>query len=128
MNTGGGGFSSAQLSVDPDGCGIPHPDDCTIVVTRSDEVTKAALRGDLESACTWSVEQVLEDELQLRPALLEVSLEGLNFMDSSGLRVLLVLQWNAERLGVPVRFVRPRGAVRRTLHFAKALDYLGIEG
>jgi anti-anti-sigma factor len=55
-------------------------------------------------------------------------LEGLSFIDSSGLRAFLLLQRNAERLGVPIRFMRAHGAVRRTLAFAKALDYLGIEG
>jgi anti-anti-sigma factor len=62
-----------------------------------------------------------------RPDLLEVSLEGLEFLDSSGLRVLLLLHRNAGVIGVPLRFVRPRGAVRRTLEFAKALNYLGID-
>ena len=105
----------------------PGPGDCDVVVARAEDVTRALLRGDLETGCAWEVERVLDEELRLRPPLLEVSLEGLHFMDSSGLRVFLMLQRNAERLGVPLRFVRPHGAVRRTLEFAKALDYLGIE-
>src|SRR3712207_8591347 len=48
-----------------------------------------------------------------RPELLEVSLEGLEFLDSSGLRVLLLLHRNASDIGVAVSIVRPCGPVRR---------------
>ena len=75
---------------------------------------------------TRSVEASLDEELRARPTALIVSLEGLQFLDSSGLRMLLLLHRNATRLRVPIRFVRPQGAVRRTLDFARALDYLGI--
>jgi stage II sporulation protein AA (anti-sigma F factor antagonist) len=101
--------------------------DCDVVVTRTETVTRALLRGDLETGCASNVERVLDEELRLRPALLEISLEDLDFLDSSGLRVFLMLQRDAERLDVPLRFVRPKGAVRRTLEFAKAIEYLGIE-
>ena len=103
------------------------PGSCAIALSRDDGKVVALLTGDLETNTSWDVERVLDEELRTRPDLLEVSLEGLDFMDSSGLRMFLLLQRNAERLGVPVRFTRPRGAVRRTLEFAKALDYLGID-
>jgi stage II sporulation protein AA (anti-sigma F factor antagonist) len=100
---------------------------CGVEIAHNDGAMTALLRGDLETSSSWDVETILADALQTRPSAFEISLEGLNFLDSSGLRVLLLLQRNAEQLGVPVTFVRPRGAVRRTLDFAKALDYLGIK-
>jgi anti-anti-sigma factor len=100
---------------------------CDIEIHREVDATIAALSGDLEAASAPDIERILGDELQTRPRALEISLEGLTFMDSSGLRMFLLLQRNAQRLGVTLRFVRPRGAVRRTLEFARALDYLGIE-
>ena len=99
---------------------------CGVEIAHVDGGMTAMLRGDLETSSSSDVETILADALQTRPAALEISLEGLDFLDSSGLRVLLLLQRNAEQLGVPLSFVRPRGAVRRTLDFAKALDYLGI--
>lgn len=101
---------------------------CDITVTHTAKGTLATLSGDLETASAPDVERILDDALRANPQSLEISLEGLNFMDSSGLRSFLLLQRNAQRMGVPLRFVRPTGAVRRTLEFAKALDYLGIDG
>jgi anti-anti-sigma factor len=99
---------------------------CAVHVERDAERTTARLVGDLELASAWDVEEVLRRELNARPASLEVSLAGLDFLDSAGLRVLLILSRTAQSLGVPLRFTGPRGPVRRTLDFAKALDYLGI--
>ena len=95
-------------------------------MSREDGVTRAVLRGDLDTSSAVVVERLLDDALRAGPSALSVSLEGLGFLDSSGLRMLLLLQRNAQRLGVPISFARPQGAVRRTLDFAKALDYLGI--
>ena len=100
---------------------------CDVAITRTPERSVAALSGDLETGSAWEVEKILDDELRSGASSMEVSLSGLGFVDSSGLRVFLLLQRNARRLGVPLRFVGPRGPVRRTLEFAKALDYLGIE-
>jgi anti-anti-sigma factor len=103
------------------------PAGCDVEVRRGANSTVVELFGDLETASAPEIERILDGELLARPALLEVSLEGLSFLDSSGLRMFLLLKRNAQRLDVAMRFVRPRGAVRRTLEFAKALDYLGIE-
>jgi len=100
---------------------------CHVVITRSHSGTVALLTGELETSCAWDIEKVLDDELRAHPRAVEVSLDGLTFIDSSGLRVLLLVQRNAQRLDVPLRFVRAVGAVRRTLEFSKAFDYLGID-
>ena len=97
-----------------------------VVVTRGATGTVVELHGDLETTAAWDVERLLDSMLRDRPPRIEVSLEALEFLDSSGLRVFLVTRQNAQRLGIPLIFSGARGAVRRTLDFAKALDYLGI--
>src|SRR4028118_284871 len=77
---------------------------CDIAIARLPDGTVALLTGDLETSSAWNVEQALDAALRERPAAVEVSLEGLSFMDSSGLRMLLQLQRSAQRLGVPLRF------------------------
>jgi anti-sigma B factor antagonist len=119
---GGSGHRAAVFDTDRDAPGV-----CAVEVRRCDGVTSAVLVGDLDASSAPAIEAVLSDELHDRPDLLEVSLEGLEFLDSSGLRVLLLLHRNATHVGVPLRFVRPRGPVRQTLEFAKALDYLEID-
>jgi anti-sigma B factor antagonist len=119
---GGSGHRAAVFDTDRDASGA-----CAVEVRRCDGVTSAVLVGDLDASSAPAIEAVLSDELHDRPDLLEVSLEGLEFLDSSGLRVLLLLHRNATLVGVPLRLVRPRGPVRRTLEFAKALDYLEID-
>ena len=108
-----------------DASDTPHGG-CAVKVMRTSGRTTALLEGDLEVATACDVEDVLHAELEARPELLEVSLEGLEFLDSAGLRALLVLHRAAQTMSVHVSFVRPQGPVRRTLDFAKALDYLGI--
>jgi HptB-dependent secretion and biofilm anti anti-sigma factor len=100
---------------------------CSVEWTRDAAASRATLIGDLEAASADRVEDVLRTELMTRPARLEISLRELEFVDSAGLRMLLVLQRNAQLLGVPLSISGPQGAVRRTLEFARALDYLGIE-
>jgi anti-anti-sigma factor len=118
----GTGRQAAVVETGRDASGV-----CAVDLRRLAGVTTAVLVGNLDASSASDVETTLSDALHGRPDLLEVSLEGLEFLDSSGLRVLLLLHRNAGVIGVPLRFVRPRGAVRRTLEFAKALNYLGID-
>ena len=99
---------------------------CTVHTERRTDGTSVELTGDLDTSSAPHVGDVLHDELARRPGALDVSLEGLDFLDSAGLRVLLIVQRSARQDGVELCYQRPRGAVRRTLEFARALDYLGI--
>lgn len=49
---------------------------------------------------------------------LEVDLEGLTFMDSAGLGMLLTMREQAEKNSATVVLVRPKGAVKEMLELA----------
>lgn len=53
-----------------------------------------------------------------RPTTIEVDFQGLTFMDSAGLGMLLTLREQAERNGASVALVRPQGAVKEMLELA----------
>ncbi|MEO5337413.1 MAG: STAS domain-containing protein [Magnetospirillum sp. WYHS-4] len=53
-----------------------------------------------------------------RPTTIEVDFQGLTFMDSAGLGMLLTLREQAERNGASVALARPQGAVKEMLELA----------
>ena len=93
------------VAVAPDGPG-------RFVVTLAGELDLAAADG------FWA-----ELEPLIEPAGMVV-LDGteLSFLDSSGLRVLLLANTRAKELGASLRLVAPHRAVRRTLELTGADD------
>jgi anti-sigma B factor antagonist len=93
------------VAVAPDGPG-------RFVVTLAGELDLAAADG------FWA-----ELEPLIEPAGMVV-LDGteLSFLDSSGLRVLLLANTRAKELGARLRLVAPHRAVRRTLELTGAND------
>jgi anti-anti-sigma factor len=97
------------VAVAPDGPG-------RFVVTLAGELDLAAADG------FWA-----ELEPLIEPAGMVV-LDGteLSFLDSSGLRVLLLANAKAKELGARLRLVAPHRAVRRTLQLTGADDLVAI--
>lgn len=56
-----------------------------------------------------------------------LDLQNLDFIDSAGLGMILILQEEAERRGVQLTVRRPRGEVRRSIELAKISEIVTIE-
>jgi anti-anti-sigma factor len=89
-----------------------HPEGFDVEVTDDGSTVVLALRGELDLATVGLVRDAYARRCEGR-AHVVVDLRGLEFMDSSGLRVLLELQAAAD--GQDIRFVPPGERVGRLL-------------
>ena len=86
-----------------------------------EEVLTVRLDGELDMAhAAW-----VDDTLGAAGAhhrQIAVQLDGLSFLDSSGIRVLQSLKVQGQRRGIEVRFDKPSDAVQRALAAAGLTD------
>ena len=82
--------------------------------------TLVELTGEADATNLQQLREALESEVAARPRTLIVDLSGLNFMDSSALRVLLHANRELDREGGVISLVGARGSVARVLRFTKA--------
>jgi anti-anti-sigma factor len=82
--------------------------------------TLVALAGEVDATNAEELHGVLESVAREHPRLLLVDLSGLNFMDSTGLRMLLRANRTLDRQGGVLGLVAPQAAVSRVLQLTKA--------
>lgn len=82
--------------------------------------TLVELAGEADATNLQQLREALETEVAARPRTLIVDLSGLNFMDSSALRVLLHANRTLDREGGVFGLVGPQGPVARVLRFTRA--------
>lgn len=75
-------------------------------VEERDEAVRVMLHGELDLARAEEVEAQLTRVERGRPARLVVDLRGLTFLDSSGLRVIVMTGARSRRDGFPLTVVR----------------------
>jgi anti-anti-sigma factor len=75
--------------------------------TREGENATVTLSGELDIATVPRVEQLIDTTLAQDVATLTVDLGGLSFVDSSGLRLFIVLDQRAAEQGWTLRLLRP---------------------
>jgi anti-anti-sigma factor len=85
------------------------------VVERGDGTTVVELSGDLDMAAVPVAEARFGEALEDSPAALVVDLTGLAFLDSSGIRMLLMANAAARTRGVELSMTRPPEGVWRLL-------------
>jgi anti-anti-sigma factor len=78
-----------------------------IVITKEGDVVTAALAGDFDMQATFTVEPALERALET-PGVrrIELDLRGLEFIDSTGMGVIVRLDREARGRGVQLRLRR----------------------
>jgi anti-anti-sigma factor len=107
-------------------------DTAPITLTQRGDTLRAALAGDFDMQATFIVEPTLERAVQT-PGLrrLDLDLQDLSFIDSTGLGVIVRLQAETRRKGIDLR-VRPGPpAVHRVFEktgFSDALPLIGPDG
>jgi anti-sigma B factor antagonist len=82
------------------------PEEFTISVAEVDGRAQLILRGELDLATAPELEQLLIERIDASEDVV-VDLRGLEFMDSSGIRVLVAAHTRAGRTGTRVLIVRP---------------------
>jgi anti-sigma B factor antagonist len=99
----------------------------TLTTSQEEEAVRIELAGelDLSSALTFD-EQLrrIEDEADERAVLLD--LEGLKFMDSTGLRLIVNAHQRALKAGRRLAIVHASKTVRRIFRLTGMLDRLDI--
>ena len=97
-------------------------------VTREGGLVTLALNGELDLASVDSIQEVLDGLVSEGPVLV-LDLEKLEFMDSTGLRLLGRVHQTAEQKGSRLLLGRVSPAVRRVIHVAGLLDFFDyVEG
>ncbi|MBY8883153.1 STAS domain-containing protein, partial [Streptomyces sp. PLK6-54] len=76
---------------------------------------RAAVHGEIDLGTAPLLQRVLGETLRGAHGGLDVDLDGVDFLDCSGLNVLLRLREEAEETGVPLHVTRMSRAVLRVL-------------
>jgi anti-sigma B factor antagonist len=99
------------------------PDDFAISSEDREGRIYVSLRGELDLATAPELEELVNERVDARQEVV-VDLRGLEFMDSSGIRVLVAAHARAGRTGTRVVVVRPEpnSAV------AKIVEVSGLDG
>ena len=85
-----------------------------------------AISGELDLASTPTLEQELERIRAQRPALIIIDLRELDFMDSTGLSILIRAHQQAQRNGHRLVIVNGSRQIRRLLALTGVADRLTI--
>ena len=85
---------------------------------------RIALRGELDIATAPRLQEAIDDALAAAPARLVLDLRELSFLDSSGLRLFIVLAGRAEREGFELALVRPAPPTLSVFRITRAEENL----
>jgi anti-anti-sigma factor len=93
--------------------------------TVTDHVAVVALAGELDVAGSAQLEQELERvSADLTPAALVLDLSELDFMDSTGLRLVVTAEQRSREEGRPFALVRGKEDVQRVFEITRMSDRL----
>ena len=97
----------------------------SIAITQDGDTVTAALAGDFDMQATFTVEPALERALET-PGLrrIELDLRGLDFIDSTGIGVIIRLDREARGRGVQLRLRRGPRPVHRVFEKSGLADAL----
>ena len=82
--------------------------------------------GEIDLATAADLEDPLSELLDRGFGHVVLDLQGVTFMDSSGVRVLISAHQHAEVLGAALSIVVGMSRIRQTLELSGAIDYLGV--
>jgi len=99
------------------------PEDFAIAADDRDGRAFLTLRGELDLATAPELEQLVNERIDAGQEVV-VDLRPLEFMDSSGIRVLVAAHARAGRAGTKVYVVRPEPASA----VAKIVEVSGLDG
>jgi anti-sigma B factor antagonist len=93
-----------------------------------DDVPGVAVYGEVDIAAVQALEAALDEAIRASVGAFVIDLTEVEFIDSSGLSVLLRARALLGREDRPLVVICPRGAVRRLLELAGAADVFVLYG
>jgi anti-sigma B factor antagonist len=99
------------------------PEEFSITAADREGRAHLTLRGELDLATAPELEQLVNESLDAGNDVV-VDLRGLEFMDSSGIRVLVAAHARASRIGTRLFIVRPASGSA----VAKIVEVSGLDG
>lgn len=97
-----------------------------IEVSRQGEARVLRLIGELDLSGVELFEKTLEAELNAEGGILALDLRDLTFMDSSGLRALVMADRRVKSAGRNLVVVRPTGSVERVMRLTDVSERLEL--
>jgi anti-anti-sigma factor len=89
--------------------------------------TRISITGDIDRCTAYQVQQAVIQALrQQRPATIEVDLAGVSFVDSAGIRALVLSYADAHQVDCCLTLVNARPLVHRVLAIAGLCDRFGL--
>ena len=92
------------------------------------DAVELALGGDLDMSATFALEPVIDRVLAGEPSGLVLDLEGVPFVDSSGLGLLIATHERADRAGVAMEIAGAGPEIQRVFHIAGLDGVLPVRG
>lgn len=95
--------------------------------TDETRLQRIAVAGEMDMLSAPAVHEAVVDVLKrLRPRRIEIDLSRVSFLDSEGIRTLLICHAEARRVDCPLTLVNPRQTVYRVLELTGVLDHFSI--
>lgn len=105
----------------------PKPGNLDVSSHTDDGVVTVTLRGELDLGSIGALEERLSAAEEAAPRRIVLDLAGLSFIDSSGLRVLLLADGRAREHGRELLLTPAGETVRRVFEMTGALDLLRFQ-
>ncbi len=97
------------------------------MITERSVATRISITGDIDRCAAHQLHQAIIQALrQQRPTVIEVDLGGVGFLDSAGIRALVLSYADAEQVDCRLRLVNACPLVRQVLDLAGLLDRFGM--
>jgi anti-anti-sigma factor len=88
---------------------------------------RMVVSGEMDEVSAVQLQRAVVDVLrQHRPSCIEMDLQGVTFLDSAGIKALLVCHADGQQVGCRLQVIRPRRNVYRVLEITGLLEYLGV--
>jgi len=98
---------------------VHHDDDAAI--------SRLVISGDMEAESADRVREALAEALRRhRPIRIDMDVRGLTFLDSAGIRVLIMCQADARQAGAHIVLVNTPPMIHRVLEITGLLEHFGV--
>jgi anti-anti-sigma factor len=83
--------------------------------------------GELDAVSAGQLQKAVVDVVRdQRPSCLEMDLHGVSFLDSAGIRALVLCHADAQQMDCRIRLTKPQPAVYRVLQITGLLEHFGL--
>ena len=83
--------------------------------------------GELDAVTAGQLQKAVVDVVRdRRPTCLEMDLHGVSFLDSAGIRALVLCHADAQQMDCQIRLTKPQPVVCRVLQITGLLEHFGL--